>query len=164
MVPGMVTEATLSERPPAFWNSKSSMSKLLLELMYSVELLTLTAALDVCVLNRPKKYPPAATAIAMQHGDGVAVRDAYDAASEVGGEGLTCKQRKAKEQRQGSNRLGTAHGISGTARTAPILCESCRKGVSDGHAGEPFQSNSLCSATAFSTAASTFSGAIGFRR
>ncbi len=47
-----------------------------------------------------------------------------------GGEGLTRNQRKAKEQRQGSNRLRTAHGISGTGRTAPILRESGRKGDS----------------------------------
>ena len=47
----------------------------------------------------------------VHHRDRVAVADAYHAAGEVGGEGLTCKQRKAEEQRQGSNRLGTAHGI-----------------------------------------------------
>ncbi len=67
----------------------------------------------------------------VQHGDRVAVGDANHAAREVGGEGLTCKQRKAKEQRQGSNRLRTAHGISGMARTAPILLEAGRKGDSE---------------------------------
>ncbi len=36
---------------------------------------------------------------------------AHHAASELGGEGLTCKQRKAKEQRQGSSQLRRAHGI-----------------------------------------------------
>ncbi len=47
-----------------------------------------------------------------------------------GGEGLAGKQGEADEQRQGSNRLGTAHGISGTARTDPILLRSGRKGDS----------------------------------
>ncbi len=45
-----------------------------------------------------------------------------------GGEGLTRNQRKAKEQRQGSNRLRTAHGISGTIRIVPVLLESGWKG------------------------------------
>ncbi len=35
----------------------------------------------------------------VQHGDRIAVADAHDAASEVGGEGLTRNQRKAKKQR-----------------------------------------------------------------
>ncbi len=55
---------------------------------------------------------PDALALAVVHDrDRVAVGHAHHAAGEIGGEGLTGKQRKAKEQRQGSNRLGTAHGI-----------------------------------------------------
>ncbi len=74
---------------------------------------------------------PYALALAVvQDRDRVAVADAPHTAGEVGGEGVTGKQRKAKEQRQGSNRLGTAHGISGTVRTASILRESGRKGES----------------------------------
>ncbi len=57
----------------------------------------------------------------VQDRDGVAIADAHHAASEVGGEGLACKQRKAKEQRQGSSELRPAHGISGAGTTAPIL-------------------------------------------
>ncbi len=37
----------------------------------------------------------------------------------------------------------------------PILLESGREGELDGNPGEPFQSNSLCFGTAFSTAASS---------
>ncbi len=66
----------------------------------------------------------------VQHSDGVAIGHAHHAAGEVGGEALAGKQGEADEQRQGGNRLGTAHGISRTARTAPILLEAGRKGDS----------------------------------
>ena len=79
-------------------------------------------------VNPVQPYPLSQAVV--QGRDRIAIAEIHNLAGEVGGEGLTCKQRKAKEQRQGSNRLGTAHGISGTARTAPILLRSGRKGDS----------------------------------
>ncbi len=60
----------------------------------------------------------------------VAIADAHNTAGEVGGEGLTGYESDAQEQKQGSNWLGTVHGISGTARTSMILLEAGRKGES----------------------------------
>ncbi len=68
----------------------------------------------------------------VQHRDGVTIADAHHAAGEVGGEGLTSYESDAKEQKQGGNRVGTAHGMSGTVWSAVILRESGRKGDSAG--------------------------------
>ncbi len=67
---------------------------------------------------------------AVLHGDGVADWHAHHAAGEVGGEGLTGYESDAKEQREGSNLVGMAHGICGTGRIAPILLDSGGKGES----------------------------------
>ncbi len=65
----------------------------------------------------------------------------HDTAGEVGGEGLTGKQRKAKEQRQGSKRLRPVHGISGAGTTAPILIKLGREGESGERAVHTLRKN-----------------------
>ncbi len=74
--------------------------------------------------------PYALTLAVVQDRDGIAVADAHHAAGEVGGEGLTGYESEAKEQGEGGNRLGTAPGMSGPARTGLILPKSRREGES----------------------------------
>lgn len=62
--PGMLMAEMVSPSPPAFCNSRVNVTFELAELSTSVTDLMLTCALDVCVPKSPKKYPPAATAMA----------------------------------------------------------------------------------------------------
>ncbi len=88
------------------------------------------------LLRAVNPVQPDALALAVvQDGDGVAIGDAHDAASEVGGEAGSGKQCIDEEQWQGGNELRTAHGISVTGMTGPILRESGRKGESGGGPG-----------------------------
>jgi len=64
VVPGMLMDEIVSASPPAFANSMINVTLLLGTLSSSVTDLMLTAALDVWVPKSPKKYPPAATAMA----------------------------------------------------------------------------------------------------